>query len=449
MKKMEHRAILCLILAALLFAGLAVYVFRFTTQGHEWATYYFNKHIFSEGHLATGNVYDVNGTLLAGNRNGGIRSYKGYYTRRATAHAVGDPDGAVSTSAESAFRDKLVGYNLLTGTYKAASHGNDVTLTIDKDICLEAYQAMAGRDGCVGVYNYKTGEIICMVSTPTFDPADPPKMSEAKSGTFMNKFLLGTMTPGSIFKLVTSAAAIETYDGLGSWSYNCTGSRTYGNEKITCVSAHGKENFRQALANSCNCGFADLTEKVGAGKMRKYTKKAGLTTSYDIDGIHNAEGTFQFPSYAPMSLAWAGIGQWKDQLNPCSMLVYVSAIATDGSGTVPHIIHSSMNDGDKTDQMIDESTAKRLRRMMRNNVESEYGQYNFPGLKLYAKSGTAELGNGLSNVWFTGFIKNKNYPYAFIVCVENSTGSGASVAGPVANKVLQRLVLTDSAATQE
>ena len=108
-----------------------------------------------------------------------------------------------------------------------------------------------------------------------------------------------------------------------------------------------------------------------------------------------------------------------------------------------------MNDGDKTDQMIDESTAKRLRRMMRNNVESEYGQYNFPGLKLYAKSGTAELGNGLSNVWFTGFIKNKNYPYAFIVCVENSTGSGASVAGPVANKVLQRLVLTDSAATQE
>ncbi len=84
--------------------------------------------------------------------------------------------------------------------------------------------------------------------------------------------------------------------------------------------------------------------------------------------------------------------------------------------------------------------------MMRYNVESEYGQGNFPDLKIYAKSGTAEVGEGEPTAWFTGFIKNKHYPYAFIVCVEHG-GYGASTAGPIANQVLQEIVATPSAAT--
>jgi cell division protein FtsI/penicillin-binding protein 2 len=96
--------------------------------------------------------------------------------------------------------------------------------------------------------------------------------------------------------------------------------------------------------------------------------------------------------------------------------------------------------------MIKSTTAAKLRSMMRNNVKSEYGQYNYPGLKIYAKSGTAEVSGKNPNAWFAGFIKNPSYPYAFIVCVENS-GYGSAVAGPVANTVLQKLVNTSSAAT--
>ena len=90
--------------------------------------------------------------------------------------------------------------------------------------------------------------------------------------------------------------------------------------------------------------------------MKEYTKKVGLTTAYDIDGINNAKGSFKFPGYAPLSLAWAGIGQWKDQLNPCSMLVYLSAIATDGRGTVPRVLHTAAGGGEKTKRMIESST---------------------------------------------------------------------------------------------
>ena len=84
--------------------------------------------------------------------------------------------------------------------------------------------------------------------------------------------------------------------------------------------------------------------------------------------------------------------------------------------------------------------------MMKNNVNKEYGQGNFPGLDIYAKSGTAEVGTSNSNAWFAGFIKNSDYPYAFIVCVENG-GYGSSVAGPVANTVMQKVISTESAAT--
>jgi cell division protein FtsI/penicillin-binding protein 2 len=205
-------------------------------------------------------------------------------------------------------------------------------------------------------------------------------------------------------------------------------------------------NFKKALAVSCNVGFADLTNKVGGGTMEDYVDKLGLTTSYDIDGIHNAKGSFEFPSMDKLSLAWAGIGQWKDQLNPCSMMVYMSAIATDGRGTIPKFLHDA-GEGQKTERMIEQSTAKRLGKMMRNNVKKEYGEWNYPDLKLHAKTGTAEVGKGKEpNAWFAGYIDNKNYPYAFIVCVENG-GVGSEVAGPVANTVLQKVIATKSAAT--
>lgn len=446
MKNLEKRGIICLLLAACLFAGICVYVYRFLTQGGDWATYPYNTHIYNNGRMASGNIYDASGKRLIGTKNGKIKWNKSETVRRATAHAVGDLQGNVVTGAETAFRDKLLGFNILTGTYSLNGEGKKITLSIDSEISETAYNAMAGRNGTVGVYNYETGEIVCMVSTPSFDPKNMPKGKDVPSGTFVNKFLSGTMTPGSIFKLVTSAAAIENYNGLDDWSYRCAGTRIINGGKIICTHAHGQVDFEKALANSCNCGFSDLTQKVGASKMKEYTKKVGLTTAYDIDGINNAKGSFKFPGYAPLSLAWAGIGQWKDRLNPCSMLVYMSAIATDGRGTVPRALHTAAGGGEKTDRMIEKETAEKLRSMMRNNVTSEYGQQRFPGLEIYAKSGTAEVGNANSNAWFTGFIKNRNYPYAFIVCVEKG-GYGSSVAGPIANQVMQKVVSTHTAAT--
>ncbi|MDD6042437.1 MAG: penicillin-binding transpeptidase domain-containing protein [Eubacteriaceae bacterium] len=437
MKRLEKRALICLTFAAVLLLGLCIFVYRFFAYGDDWATFYANQSIYTEGRLCVGRIYDRNGTVLCDNTDEDSRYNEDYLIREATVHAVGDMDGNISTGALSAYADKLVGYNVLTGTYSLTGKGNDLKLTIDADACKAAYQALGGRNGCVGVYNYKTGEIVCMVSTPSFDPATHERGDDTVSGMYLNKFLSSKLPPGSIFKLVTTAAAIDNLDNLDSWSYTCVGKSYINDEPITCVQAHGTVDFYGALAKSCNCAYAELTQKIGPTLMKEYVERLGLTREYDIDGIGNIAGSFEFTD-VPLNLSWAGIGQYQDMVNPCSMMVYMGAIANKGVAVTPRLLMKTVSSKETT-EMLDEDTAEQLTDMMKNNVVETYYEYNFPGLDIYAKSGTAEVEGREPHAWFSGFIKNEKNPYAFIVCVENG-GYGSQVAAPVANAVLQEIV---------
>lgn len=445
MKKIEKRAIMCLLLAFVLLTGVGIFSYRYVAHGDDWASYEGNRDVYNEGDLSKGKLYDTNGTLLMQNTPDGMIFNDDASVRTALMHITGDKDNNISTGANRAFTDELIGYNLINGVYSLNNAGKDVSLTLDANICATAYEALAGRSGTVGVYNYKTGEILCMVSSPTYDPVDPP--SEPEDGVYINRFTSATFVPGSIFKLVTAAAAIENLDDAYTWEINCTGSVSYGEEyAVTDVSAHGTVDLEKALEVSCNCYFGQLAEKLGPDLLEKYTEKAGLMTSYDIDGIKTTEGTFDFPD-SGMNLAWTGIGQWEDMINPCSMMVYMGAIANGGEATHPNIVKPTTFMGKqidkittKTTNMIDSTTAASLTEMMANNVVSHYGSGNFPGLSLCAKSGTAEVGDYKEpHAWFAGFLNDESNPYAFIVLVENS-GYGADVAGAVANTVLQAAV---------
>lgn len=445
MKKIEKRAIMCLLLAFVLLTGVGIFSYRYVAHGDDWASYEGNRDVYNEGDLSKGKLYDTNGTLLMQNTPDGMIFNDDASVRTALMHITGDKDNNISTGANRAFTDELIGYNLINGVYSLNNAGKDVSLTLDANICATAYEALAGRSGTVGVYNYKTGEILCMVSSPTYDPVDPP--SEPEDGVYINRFTSATFVPGSIFKLVTAAAAIENLDDAYTWEINCTGSVSYGGEyAVTDVSAHGTVDLEKALEVSCNCYFGQLAEKLGPDLLEKYTEKAGLMTSYDIDGIKTTEGTFDFPD-SGMNLAWTGIGQWEDMINPCSMMVYMGAIANGGEATHPNIVKPTTFMGKqidkittKTTNMIDSTTAASLTEMMANNVVSHYGSKNFPGLSLCAKSGTAEVGDYKEpHAWFAGFLNDDSNPYAFIVLVENS-GYGADVAGTVANTVLQAVV---------
>ena len=454
MKKIERRALLCLILAAALLAGLAVFCGRYVLFGGRWASFAANRHLYnSQGQLAVGRVLDRDGDVLSWVDEDGERAYYANETvRRATLHAVGDAQGKIGTGALTAFADKLSGYNLLTGAYSPLGEGNDLYLTLDARYNYIAYQALNGRKGAVGVYNYKTGEILCMVSAPSYDPLNPPADLEENpqyEGAYINRFLSGTFVPGSVYKTVVLAAALENIPDLNTRTWTCTGSTQVGEGAVTCPHAHGELDISGALAQSCNGVFAQLAAELGADTLAQYTRQAGLESSYKVSGLRTAAGQFTFDSTSDLALGWAGVGQGDDLVNPCALMVYMGAVANGGKAAVPRLVLKTENAlgaipslslTGSTGRLIKSDTAQALAEMMANNVAETYGSGRFPNMDICAKSGTGEVGGGQApNAWFTGFLRNEDAPYAFVVLVENG-GGGADVAGTVAARVLDAVV---------
>lgn len=454
MKKIEKRAVVCLFLALALLLGLGLFCVRFVASGGRWAGFAANRHLYnSKGQLSVGRVLDRDGDVLSwADENGNRRYYDGADVRKSTLHAVGDPMGSIGTGALVAFADRLSGYNLLTGAYSPLGAGNDLYLTLDARLNYIAYQAMGGKKGAVGVYNYKTGEVLCMVSTPTFDPLNPPTVQEGDErydGVYLNRFLSGSFVPGSIFKTVTLTAAIEQFPDLFSRHFSCTGTTQVGDGTVTCPRAHGEMDIYGALANSCNGVFAQLANELGADTMKQYADRAGLTGSYSVNGIPTAAGRFDVAKATANELGWAGVGQYSDAVNPCSMMVWMGAVANGGQAAIPQLvlktvtplkIPDSLYLKHQTPKLIDAKTAQTLSSVMARNVIDTYGTHRFPNMDLCAKSGTGEVGGGKApNAWFAGFLRNEDAPYAFVVLVEEG-GSGADTAGTVAAKVLDALV---------
>lgn len=450
MKKITARAVVCLFLALMLMAGTCLFVFRFVKDGGDWAAYPSNSHLYQDGVLKCGRVLDRTGEVLAEYSDGAWKYNDSRSVRRGTLHAVGDPGGSIGTGALSRFADKLTGYNLITGSNTVFSGGRDLYLTLDAEVCAAAYEGLNGRNGAVGVYNYKTGEIICMVSAPGYDPAssfDP--QDEENAGVLMNRLIQGKYIPGSIFKLITATAALENIADIQKRTFECTGSLDQDGYHLTCPKAHGTMTFEEALNRSCNCVFGSLAVELGSRTMKKYTQSTGFTDSYSINGITSAPSSFDFEANGNDGLAWSGIGQGKDQVNPLSMMVFAGAVASGGKTAVPQILwHTAFHEGAKnslyirhyTKELINPDTAAELKKMMRTDVLNNYGQDNFPGLALCAKSGTAQVDNSSEdNAWFTGFLDDEEHPLAFVVNVEGG-GSGAKTAGRLANTVLQKAV---------
>ena len=452
MKKIERRAFVCLALAILLAAGLAVFLVRYFLDGGDWASSAFNRHLYnSSGELSSGTVLDRDGDVLSQVVDGRRTYYDGATVRKATLHAVGDLQGNIGTGALNAFADKLTGYNLLNGAF-GAQRGSELYLTIDARYNYTAYEALGGRSGAVGVYNYETGEILCMVSAPSYDPLDVPEdieTSDRYKGAYLNRFLSSAFTPGSVYKTVTLTAALEEIPDLTDRTWTCEGSVQIGDETIVCSGTHGQQDIASAFANSCNVAFAQIAVELGAETLAEYTEKAGLTDSYSIDGLPTAKGSFDFAGITDGQLGWAGVGQHRDQVNPASLMIYMGAVANGGKAAEPYLIGRTTSAlglpslphlTTHTRRLVDADTAEMLADLMANNVTQTYGADRFPGMDICAKSGTAEVGEGQTpHAWFAGFLRGEETPYAFVVLVENG-GGGSSVAGTVAARVLDVIV---------
>ena len=333
MNKVKRRAMSALLVAVLVLGGIGVYIVRYIEHGAEWATFAANSSVYTSGVLSTGTLTDRSGVVLA-TANGGSRSYADdAAVRTACYQAVGDYTGNIGTGALKAFSKQLSGYNPITGTY--ATDGHTVALTLDSSLCVTAYEALAGRKGAVLVSNYKTGEILCMASGPSIDPSSD---GDVPDGAYINRCINGSFTPGSIFKLITSAAAIENIKDIDSRRITNAASVDVAGVTVKCTGVHGSQTFEDALANSCNCAFAQISLELGADTIESYAKKFGFLDSQSLSGIPTMAGSFTKGTSGSANLAWSGIGQYEDLICPYSMLRYVSAIANGGSVVEPSLL---------------------------------------------------------------------------------------------------------------
>lgn len=462
MKRIMTRSYLILLVALLFLGGMVFLGIRVVTQSSEWVQQPYNGHVTGEGE-----IYDRDGTALSYSGEDGLRKYHDDESvRKALLHVVGDSSLNISTAVLSRYRADMSGYNFVFGMGMPKSmSSDDIKLTVDADACRAAYEAMGDLKGACIVYNYKTGEVLVSVSTPTYDPADPPEITEDNAakydGVYLDNVLSSTYTPGSTFKIITAASAIENIPDIYKKTFTCTGEYDAGDHKVTCEYAHGEVSFEDAFAHSCNCAFAQMAIEIGDEKLRKTAEEFGFNHSgYTMSGMPIAADRYDpsksdgAASVDDNTLALSGIGQDTDLANPAHMAMICAAIANGGKAVSPYIVEDDgrllSKLGIKTNKagdvnMVSADLADKLKALMRKAGEgyAEDSYVYLAGLKFCAKTGTAELGmdeesNKKTNAWFVGFTEDEAHPYAFAVVrvdggygIESSTVIEAAIAALV------------------
>lgn len=438
-----------LLLTLAFFAGLFYHTVNLVFHAKEWTLMPINQHLTAAGDLEYGgSIYDKNGVTLAYSSDG-MRYYNDdEQIRKACLHVVGDNSTNMINSIQNLYRSELTGYDFVfaLGMPKTLRKGKDITLTIDTDLQKAALEALGSYKGAVVFYNYQTGAVVCMVSTPTYDPLNVPEDLETNDdyeGAYLNRVLSGAYSPGSTFKLVTAAAGLENMTDVEARNYHCTAKDKIGDKDITCEFAMGDVNLKTALTYSCNCYFGHLAIDLGKKKMTEQAEKMGFNNSIRFDGMETVKSVYHVSDANENQFAWSGVGQYTTLETPMNMAMISAAIANEGVPVMPYVVEN-ISDSDFQHKrsygkrMMSEETAEKLCDMMDYTVENNYGKWAFSDtLDVCAKTGTAEIDDyGIeAHAWITGFCKDESCPLAFSVIVEHG-GSGFSTAIPVASKVL-------------
>ena len=417
--------------------------------------------------VTAGNILDRNGVVLATTQNGERLYQADESARRAAVHAVGDSRYNVNNSAESFFATYLYGFNMsflerlsfaLRGEKRV---GDTVQLTIDSR--LAAYVASifpAGKSGAVVVMNYKTGEVLTEQSFPNFDPqnitsavrADPQK-------PFFNRAVQGLYTPGSTFKIVTAASALENWTDYASLRFPCDGLLQAGQRTVTDAGTdlaagklvqHGEITLQKAFQVSCNNAFARIALQLGDAKIRKTAEAFGFNDNFLFRDLVVENSSYPTANRNDGEIAWTGAGQSALSVSPLHMCMISAAVANGGVMMEPRMLKAATAANGTVRASfsprvyrtpLPAERAQVLKEFMRSVVTSGTGTAAaIAGKQVCGKTGSAEIDTQENtNAWFTGFLDEESSPYALSIVVENA-GGGGSVAAPIARSIFNWLL---------
>ncbi len=352
-----------------------------------------------------------------------------------------------------------------TTSFIAGIPGCNIGLTIDAEIqevlegvCDKAMQEQKAKGVTAIMMDLNNGEILAMVSKPSFDLNNPPRDDVEKLLAYSkNVNIVDVYEPGSTFKLFTISAALsEGVTNLEEIFYD-PGYRIVDGEKIKCwrTKGHGSETLVEGLCNSCNSVFMDLGLRLGTEKLYEYLERFGIGQSTGVDFAGESAGIMMNESTVKnVDLARISFGQ-AVAVTPLQMITGVCAVL-NGTLYQPHFIKSiSTTDGTTKEfgsvakrKVLDSSVSKQVAQMM-EQVVSTQGLYSFvPGYRIGGKTGTAqkyENGHVASGKYVSSFVgcyPVENPQYVLLLCVdEPGTGVyyGSMVAAPYAKQVFSGL----------
>lgn len=463
--KKNVRAVLCVVLA--LFAALGGYFFYAVyNYGSRWFTTPYNTRLrAAQKNVIAGDLLDRNGTVLVTSDAEGERVYPtSSDTRKAVSHVIGDTNAQVPTGAETFLAADLLGFNAnifdrAAQIFQQKRKGSDVTLTIDAD--LQTYIASVfpdENDGAVAVINYQTGEVLALYSSPEYDAKYPEKFEdlEVDNGVLLNRATQGRYAPGSIFKIVTLACALENIPGVTERTFTCEGTYQIDeNNRLTDTDGegHGTITLKEAFTKSCNIAFGQLAMELGADKLRATAEKMGFNGNFLFDDLIVYESLFPRDIQETGELAWTGVGQGRLTVVPLHMAMIAGAVGNGGWMVEPQLVMtvSDSAGGVKNSlytknylQCFSPQNAAILEEYMLATVEEGTGtRAAVEGHSIAGKTGTAQVnssgGKYSPHAWYVGYCAEDEHPYAIAVVVENG-GSGGSVAGRLAGKIMSKAI---------
>ena len=360
-----------------------------------------------------------------------------------------------------------------------ATPGNDLRLTIDLDLQMVAEAALGERPGAVVALDPRTGEVLAMVSHPSFDPnefakridrEEWQKLADDPMKPMMNKVIQAQLAPGSVFKIVTATAALETGTIQPDFTLNCSGQvEIYGHvyhDGIERYKSHGSVDLQRAITVSCDVYFYTLGKLLGVEKIAYFAKRLGLGARTGIDLPAEAPGLIPTPGwvekvfkhkwYAGETMSVA-IGQGAVVVTPLQLAHMIGTVASGGVFCRPHLVFKDqllalgVDPPDESAQNfpLADSTLDVVKRGMWGVVNEDGGtgiEARCPGIDIAGKTGTAQVAsvdlmksvqsaNFKTNAWFVGFAPASRPEIVVAALVLH--GGHSTVAVPVAREVIK------------
>ncbi len=454
---------------ALLFAGLLVYQATWQLTGlfrPQFLAFMqtYDRRQFNPAHrIRRGRILDHRGAVLAYSERHGDEVYRLYPYGPAFAHVVGYSDAKFgATGMEAAANAHLnggvaeslpawgeLGRRLLTR--EKAPKGQDLVLTLDVQLQLLAVQGLGSKRGAVVMLRPADGAIRVLANTPAFDPNRITAglfKSSYPGAPLLNRATQGLYPPGSTFKILTAALAIDKgFQGTlfcpaegytTSSHYRKIRDHEYyeARKAGTTWKGHGDLDLVTALAESSNVFFAQLGVRYGhdafAGNLERFqfNRQIQLYQSPYGSWAMRTGPVPQIKKRDKYGLAQASVGQGKVLATPAHMALITAAVANQGVAVRPRLVRS--DPPVRLARFLPAPSARRLARMMRKAVAEGTGRgIDVEGLAISGKTGTAQNPKGASHSWFVGFAPADRPALAVAVLVEHG-GYGSRTAAPIA-----------------